>query len=107
MKEIPSDLKVGTHIVATLNKVTKQKISSTFKETEVESKGMSELERKIDQLWQLIEEESQKDIEAQKKILSLLQVDSEVFAKLGGGLVAEGDEIDRQVRDLKELEEGD
>ena len=51
-------------MIATLAKVTKQKITGTFTQKVSAIQGMSDIERKIGNLWQLIEEESQKDIEA-------------------------------------------
>ena len=59
-------VKVGDHVMAKLEKVTKQKISAQFVE-KVKGAGMSEDEKQIEKLWRLVEEEGQKDIDAQKE----------------------------------------
>jgi len=48
---------VGDHVIATLEKVTKQKITATFNE-KIKGSGLNENERQIDKIWQTIEEEA-------------------------------------------------
>lgn len=57
---------------------------------------MSDSEKQIDKLWRLIEDEAQKDIDAQRELEHQAEVDAELIKNLGNGQ----DEIEEQIKDL-------
>lgn len=107
VKEIKAgQVKEGDNVVATLKKVTKQKITGIFaakaKATELDEKSL-----RVERLWSSIEEESQKDIETMKVLTAKGAIDQEKLKNLGNRPEDDQDEVERQYRDLKELNDDD
>lgn len=94
-------VKVGDSIVVSLLKVTKQKITGTLVGKE-EKAPLDEGQVRVENLWNSIEEEAQKDIEAMKTHLAKGSLDQTRLKTLGGADDDE-DEVARQAKDLKDL----
>ncbi len=93
-------VKVGDNLIATLKKVTKQKITGIYVGKAPATK-LDESNLSIDRLWTSIEEESQKDIEAMKLISSKKEIDQDKLR----GIV--NDEVEQQFQDLEDLKKDD
>lgn len=91
----------GDNVLVKLVKVTKQKITGTF-EAKTPKTPLDVRERQVEKLWQSIEEEAEKDIEATRKRSAKTEIDHEKLRALGD---ANEDEVEMQYRDLKELED--
>ena len=108
MKELkPGKVAEGDNVIATLKKVTKQKITGLFAgkaaATEHDDNTL-----KIERLWSSIEEEAQKDIETMKNLAAKGAIDQEKLKALGERPQEDDhDEIERQFRDLQDLKGDD
>ncbi len=102
VKELkPGTVSEGENLIATLKKVTKQKITGIYvgkaPHTELDDKS-----KKVESLCSWIEEEAQKDIKAMKRLSTKGAIDQEKLKTLDRTGDDE-DEVERQYRDLKEL----
>lgn len=91
----------GDNVLVKLVKVTKQKITGNF-EAKTPKTPLDVRERQVEKLWQSIEEEAEKDIEATRKRAAKTEIDYDKLKALGD---ANEDEVEMQYRDLKELED--
>ena len=96
----------GDNVIVTLQKVTKQKITGTLV-GKTKKQPLDPREQLISKLWDSIEEEAQKDIIAMKNQASSSgKIDQDRLKELAAADNDE-DEVERQYRDLKELNEDD
>lgn len=107
VKELKSgEVKEGDNIIVTLKKVTKQKITGTLlgkaPQSFLDDKG-----KLLERLWESIEEEAQKDIHAAKTLAVKGEIDQEKLKTLAVTGAEEEDEVERQFKDLKELDDDD
>jgi len=85
--------------------VTKQKITGTLVGKEAKA-ALDEGQIRVEKLWESIEEEAQKDIEAMKAVVAKGSLDQSRLKTLGGA-DEDLDEVARQARDLKDLQNDD
>ena len=110
VKNVPGNaakhLKEGDTVIAALTSVTKQKIVAKYegKSAQIAATGQTEDELKVQKLWLSIEEEAQKDIQAMVTQASKQEIDIQGLQHLAE---RPQDEVDQQLRDLKELGQDD
>jgi hypothetical protein len=62
IKEGPTNLKVGDHVVSSLNKVTKEKISSSFVKKVSQNDWMSDDQKLVKSIYESVQEEAAREL---------------------------------------------